>query len=149
MNCDRNICAAQDYNGGCESCVCNPKNQPECCYQMEREVNQILWRYFFGDKFDNDESFNSDVFVIKPYNWNAYIEYESNDWNFYHIPSGLKIEWYKYPLRSPMSNMEITHEDFLEVLKDCYNYLVENYMVFGSKYDIYKWWERGKKHAVR
>ena len=141
-NCDRSICIMQDYNGGCDTCSCNPVNQPECCYQMEEEVNNILWYHFFNDSFSNVESFECDVFVIKPYNWDEYVGEGENDWNFYHIPSGLKIQWYKYPLRSPMSNMEITHEQFLEVLKDCRNYLEDNNKLsIGVKYHCYEWWK--------
>lgn len=29
MNCDRNICYAQDYSGGCETCPCNGENKTE------------------------------------------------------------------------------------------------------------------------
>lgn len=29
MSCDRNICYAQDYSGGCETCPCNGENKTE------------------------------------------------------------------------------------------------------------------------
>ncbi len=29
MDCDRNICYAQDYNGGCETCPCSEENDAE------------------------------------------------------------------------------------------------------------------------
>ena len=35
-----------------------------------------------------------------------------------------------------MSNMEITHEQFLTVLRDCFNSLHKN-----VKYDIEPWWK--------
>lgn len=139
MECDRNICVTQDYNGGCETCICNENNNPECCYEIEREINEILWHYFFKDSYDYGESFQNEIFIIKPYNWN---DFEENNWNFYHIPSGLKIQWYKYPLRNPMSNMEITHEKFLEVLKDCYNSIEKTkHSLIKCYFNCYPWWE--------
>lgn len=107
----------------------------ECKYQLEREVNQVLWDSIFDGQYDYGrygDDFENDTFQIRSYCWNE--EYD-NDYHFYHKPSGLKIYWYKYPLRSPMSNMEITHEQFLSILRDCFNS-----MNTGVYYDIETWW---------
>ena len=39
--------------------------------------------------------------------------------NFVFKPTGLKIDWYKYPLRDSYSNEEITFEELKEILKKC------------------------------
>ena len=106
-----------------------------CMFHLERDVNEVLWYSVFGDSYPygrDGNDFENDVFEVRPYDWFE----ENNDYHFYHKPSGLKIYWYKYPLRSPMSNMEITHEQFLIVLRDCFNSFHKN-----VKYDIEPWWE--------
>ena len=78
-----------------------------CCkYQMERDVNQILWYSVFDEDGEfsygrNGNNFENETFEVKSYDWN---DEDKNDYHFYHKPSGLKVSWYKYPLRSPMSN---------------------------------------------
>ena len=102
-------------------------------YVMEREVNQIIWSHFMRGDVGHYEKFENDTFIVKPYDWS---DNDDNAWHFYHKPSGLKVQWYKYPLRSPYSNMEITHEQWRDVLVDCYNsthHLIE--------YDYDAWWE--------
>lgn len=103
-------------------------------YSMERRVNQIVWAYFMKD-VDEDVRFENDTYIIKPYDWS---NKDDNVWNFYHKPSGLKVQWYKYPLRSPYSNMEITNEQWWDVLADCYNSTSDL-----ITYDHNKWWENG------
>lgn len=106
-----------------------------CKYPMERNVNQTLWHSVFdnaGD-FAYGDNFENETFMVRSYDWNE----ENNDYHFHHKPSGLKIYWYKYPLRSPMSNMEtLTHEQFLTVLRDCWNSLKT-----GISYDVDAWWK--------
>lgn len=107
----------------------------ECKYEFERIVNQILWYSIFDGEYSygiDGNDFENDTFKVKSYRWN---DEDDNDYHFWHKPSGLKIYWYKYPLRSPMSNMEITHEQFLSVLRDCFNSLKT-----GTYYDIESWW---------
>ena len=108
----------------------------ECKYTFERAVNQILWYSVFDDStpYGTDgNNFESDTFKVKCYNWN---NEDDNDYHFWHKPSGFKLCWYKYPLRSPMANMEITHEQFLDILRDCHNSLKK-----GFYYSIDCWWE--------
>ena len=105
--------------------------------EMERAVNQILWYECMGDV---DEYFENDTYIAKPYDWS---EYDNNDWHFYHKPSGLKIQWYKYPLRGAMWNMELTHEQFLDVLYDCRSSRYKN-----ITWDHDKWWERRADEGI-
>lgn len=110
-----------------------------CNIRLERDVNQVLWNSVFDESHPygrDGNGFENDVFEVRPYDWSE----ENNDYHFYHKPSGLKICWYKYPLRSPMSNMEITHEQFLAVLRDCFNSLHKN-----VKYQIQPWWVNKKQ----
>ena len=107
----------------------------KCKYRFERDVNEILWYSVFDGKYSygrNGNDFENDIFKVKSYDWG---EDGNNDCHFWHKPSGLKICWYKYQLRSPMSNIEITHEQFLSVLRDCFNSLKTGYY-----YDIKQWW---------
>ena len=39
--------------------------------------------------------------------------------NFLHKPTGFEIQWYKYPLRDSYKNMNITLEQFREIISDC------------------------------
>lgn len=103
----------------------------ECIYNFERSVNEVLWYSIFDNEKSNN-NFENDVFQIKQYSWD---DEHDNDYHFWHKPSGLKIQWYKYPLRSPKSNMEITNVQFLDVLRDCHNSLKT-----GSYYYIETWW---------
>lgn len=39
--------------------------------------------------------------------------------NFWYKPTGLKIEWYKYPLRDSYINQEIKLRDFMDIIDEC------------------------------
>lgn len=102
-------------------------------YEFERQVNQDLFRYILGDfYYDLDYgNFENDTFIIRFYDW------DNNDKpNFEHKASGFKMYWYKYPLRSPEVNMNISHEEFSCILYDCLNSVNER-----ITYEINKWWE--------
>ena len=108
----------------------------KCKYEFERSVNQVIWNSVFDDIYLDSlctAGYENDTFKIKRYNWN---DEEENDYHFWHKPSGFKLQWYKYPLRSPMVNMEITHEQFLAILRDCHNSVHIN-----CTYDIKPWWK--------
>ena len=107
---------------------------------FERQVNQdlyfaILEKGFGRDTFIEDIDFENDVFKISPYKW--YVNIEPN---FIHKPSGFKLWWYKYPLRSPEVNFDITHEQFSCILYDCINSVLKN-----VRWEIDRWWEHGIK----
>lgn len=136
----------------------------KCDIEMEREVNETLWysimRYkdsVFGT--NPDYTYQNDTFMCRSYNWNAEFEDEvnqeeleksnglfghHNDFHFWHKPSGLKIYFYKYPLRSAEANMEITHEQFYAVLHDCKNSLEDEKGKGNIRFytEIDKWWEK-------
>lgn len=105
-------------------------------YAMEREVNQIIWSHYIRGNIGYYEKFENDIFIIKPYDWS---DNDDNAWHFYHKPSGLKVRWYTYPLCAPYSNIKITHEQWRDVLVDCYN-STSNLIKYG--YDA--WWEYGE-----
>ena len=88
-------------------------------FTFERNVNQTLIYNILGTVVDHIEStdFENDTFIIRNY-WN---HEEDNLPNFEHKASGFKLWWYKYPLRSCESNMEISHEQFWDILYDCSN----------------------------
>ena len=109
-----------------------------CDIRMEREVNQILWHRIMGDLGSSwDDIFENDTFAVRAYDWND--EAHGNDWHFWHKPSGFMIEWYKYPLRSPYSNMDISNRRFLDILYDCHNSMQTSSP--RLLHDCDKWWE--------
>ena len=103
-------------------------------YPLTREVNQELWMYIMEDGYTGMYPFENETFQIKPYSWGE----EPNDWHFWHKPSGLKVYWYKYPLRGASANMEITHAQFRTVLYDCMNSIHPQSIV-----EITPWWKEG------
>lgn len=112
----------------------------QCDIRMERQVNQILWGEVMGDLGHNwDRTYVNDTFEVRAYDW-ADADDDSNEWHFWHKPSGFKLQWYKYPLRSPYANMFVTHEQFLNILYDCHNSMEE-----GKRcrvlHEVMKWWE--------
>jgi len=104
-------------------------------FNIERMVNQTLWFAIMTDPYQGDNYFENDTFAIKPYSWS---DDDINDWHFYHKPSGLKLQWYKYPLRGVMSNIDITHEQFYAVLKDCMNSVASNNFKDAT---FIEWWQ--------
>ena len=121
--------------------ISSGKNFDKCRFEMERPVNETLWYAImkwepnnhdgsvYGD--NPDHTFENDTFAVRAYDWGE----ENNDWHFWHKPSGFKLSWYKYPLRSPMSNKEITHEPFYAILHDCMNSVHPQFTV-----KINEWW---------
>lgn len=118
-------------------------NKSELIFPMERCVNETVWFRFMDEIINESEKFSNrildnDVFTLKPYDWS---DEDDNEWHFYHKPSGLKVQWYKYPLRSPIANMTISHEQFYAVVVDCYNTYWTNKKVIYSYGLAGKWWE--------
>ena len=90
--------------------------------------------------------YENDTFIVRSYNW---VDEDANDWHFWHKPSGLKIEWYKYPLRGFEANMKITDDQFLDVLRDCTNSMEDGKAV-RFLHDIRRWWaDRKTEQAER
>lgn len=104
-----------------------------CSHIFSREVNQVLWNNYMFD-VGVEVGYENDTFAIKPYDWS---DEDDNDWNFWHKPSGFKLSWYKYPLRSARSNVTIDFERFEEILIDCYNSRHPN-----TSYSLpFPWWK--------
>lgn len=108
---------------------------------FERQVNQDLFIYIMSKivDFDNFEEIQNSTFELRPYDWN---EPKFPKPNFYHKPSGFKLWFYKYPLRSPEVNFNISHYEFSCILYDCVNSVLSAPdKTFKVKYEIEKWWE--------
>lgn len=137
------------------------KKEDQCIFEFPRKVNEILWysimRYydikkkvykdsaFFGD--NPDYIIDTPTFCVRAYNWNEadeniskdnikdFLYNHNNDWHFWHKPSGLKIQWYKYPLRDAYINMKIGSDKLEDVLYDCQNSLHPRFT-----HGIDEWW---------
>ena len=106
--------------------------------EFKREVNQELFYEILGDFYEDiagEKEYENDTFYFSEYDWN---EPEEPKPNLYHKPSGFKLWWYKYPLRSPEVNIYINYEQFRAVLYDIKNSIVgyERYVI-GTEA---KWW---------
>ena len=110
-----------------------------------RKVWQALFAYYFGNScytpLQDMGGYNSDVFEYKPYYWDD----TPNEYNLYRKLSGFKLAWYKYPLRSPRCNMEITDEQFADIMIDCYNNFSEYSGWKITDGTGNKWWENDNK----
>ena len=103
---------------------------------MTRMVSQILWEHCMGELGYSGNDYENDTFAVRSYNW---VDEDANDWHFWHKPSGLKVQWYKYPLRGFEANMEITDDQFLDVLRDCTN-SIEDGKRFKVLHEVRRWW---------
>ena len=84
-------------------------------FDMERTVNQILWKHIMGDLgFDWDNTYENDTFVVKAYDWSD-VE-DANDWHFWHKP-------------------------IIDILHDCRNSM-EKGKSFKCLHEVDKWWVR-------
>lgn len=120
-------------------------------YDVPRYINQELFNNILldivEDEFDNQcEDIINDTFELRHYDWDA------DDWpnekpNFYHKPSGYKLWWYKYPLRSAEANMKISIKQFTDILYDCREAYVNRVSSVKISYNIgnKKWWKKKNK----
>jgi hypothetical protein len=107
---------------------------------FNRGVNEELFYHWLGKCYEDlNLVYENDTFMIRRYDYREDDEVGTNEYHFYHKPSGLKIYWYKYPFRASASNMDITYDQFREVLIDCRNSLEERivYDIISGPY----WWE--------
>ena len=94
----------------------------QCDILFERPVNEALWYFIMKGYCNGDARVDNEVFAVRPYNWSETEDSEDlNSWHFWHKPSGFKLEWYKYPLRGALVNMNIDHEQFYAILQDSMN----------------------------
>ena len=116
----------------------------KCDIPFERSTNEVLWNYtmVLKSKWEdtlgmNGNDYENDTFMVRSYDWGLNDEADKrNEYHFWHKPSGFKLQWYKYPLRDPYVNMDITHEQFLDILRDCTNSIHPNFT-----YEINEWWK--------
>ena len=116
----------------------------KCDIPFERSTNEVLWNYTMILKSKgkdtlgmNGNDYENDTFMVRSYDWGLDDEADKrNEYHFWHKPSGFKLQWYKYPLRDPYVNMNISHEQFLDVLRDCTNSIHPNFT-----YEINEWWK--------
>ena len=102
-------------------------------YPLERDEWQELFHEFLEDigldSYGNSDSsfgeyqtdrggFENEVFLVNPYYWGG-DEDIAEEHNFVYKPKNITIDWYKYPLRDSYSNVEITLEEFKEMLSEC------------------------------
>ena len=78
----------------------------------------------YGIHDSGADEIDTDVFIIRPYYWGEDEEIADLP-NFEYKPTGLKISWYKYPMRDAYSNQDISPEQFKEILDDCGNAMEE------------------------
>ena len=116
----------------------------KCDIPFERSTNEVLWNYtmILKSKWEdtlgmNGNNYENDTFMVRSYDWGLDDEADKrNEYHFWHKPSGFKLQWYKYPLRDPYVNMDISHEQFLDILRDCMNSIHPNYIT-----QINEWWK--------
>ncbi len=67
---------------------------------------------------DDTASVRNAVFCVRPFHWGEDERIEGLA-NFEHYPTGLKITWYKYALRSGRANQEITLDGLETIFESC------------------------------
>lgn len=101
---------------------------------FDRENWQDTFWEYFGDYFDYHAfydnakkdpkhttdmgGYENDTFVINPYYWGEDDEIAKRP-NFIYKPTGLEIQWYKYPLRDAYLNQDISLEEAKKIWADC------------------------------
>lgn len=115
-------------------------------YMSECEVGNSTLSDTYKSFYEDYRGYENDVFYVRPYNWTGVecydcscglddvidekgldrysLGFHSKDcvaWetNFYYKPSGLKIDWYKYPLRSAKSNHKLDKKTLKAILEHC------------------------------
>ena len=111
--------------------------------EFPRIVNEELFHFILGRWWSEyeEEGYENDTFQISPYDWNYDGDDSERAPNFWHKPSGFKLWWYKYPLRSAEANMEISSEQFWHILHDCMNSLHNGRYVT----EIDEWWRNNDR----
>lgn len=95
-------------------------------YAMERgEWQEEFCRFLeecgfdgYGYREGEDPPYENDTFVIRPYYWGE-DEDEADKPNFVYKPGGIKIWWYKYPLRAAECSHNISFREFRKILRKC------------------------------
>ena len=104
----------------------------EYAVEPRKEYQDAFWEFLEPNGWDghairDDGSyeFENDVFIIRAYYWGE-DEEEAAKPNFVYKPTGLEIDWYKYPMRDAFSNQDVDIDTFKEILKRCEESLKES-----------------------
>ena len=115
-------------------------------HERKFEVSRTLQDYFFKyvlDEADCDYhgiycledvehknyrgGYENDTFCVYPFWWGDDDNLEEvNKANFIYKPTGLEIEWYKYPFRSSYMNQDLTRDELKHVFEMCYQSIVRD-----------------------
>lgn len=60
----------------------------------------------------------NEVVRVMSYYWGDDVE-RSRLPNFIHKPTGLEIQWYKYPFRDSYASKQITPKEWADIIDDC------------------------------
>lgn len=99
-------------------------------------IDQLNDNHDKGSTHLYNTEFSNEVFYMRNYYWGdctCGIEYdEEGDEigehkencllimpNFHHFKSGLKVMWYKYPLRDSYANREVSTEEWTNIMNEC------------------------------
>lgn len=78
-------------------------------------------RGYSEDGWDKEyATFNNDTFLVRPYYWGE-DEYICSLPNFVYKPTGLEIQWYKWPFRDSYINQEMPLQQFEQIIEHCLN----------------------------
>lgn len=102
----------------------------EYCVRPREDYEEIFIQFLEDNGFDSyghsdkGHVFENDTFIIRPYYWGD-DEEEAEKPNFVYKPTGLEIQWYKYPMRDAYSNQNISIKTFKDILTECANSMEE------------------------
>lgn len=82
--------------------------------------------YFFKDKkniyeSNDNEYYENEIISISSYYWGEN-KSELKRHNFIYKPYNIIIDWYKYPLRSAICNIDITEDLLIQIFKNIFTY---------------------------
>lgn len=105
-------------------------------YQINRDLQPIFWKLLEalcdGDRYGIH--FENDTFEMFPYYWGDCTCGADDDLtgetdhkedcllqkdNFVYKPLGIRIQWYKYPLRDAYSNIQLTEKLMQDIVDAC------------------------------
>lgn len=75
---------------------------------------------------DGLEVFENNTFKIIPYN-------DDSEWNFYHKPTGIKIEWYKHVSSFEYINKKISYDEWQKIVQDCIKLVLKDNYIEPTK----------------
>ena len=90
--------------------------QDAFCYFL-RDNGFDVYGYMVDHESDYP-SIDNDTFTIRPYYWGDDESIMALP-NFVYKPTGLEIQWYKYPMRDAYSNQDVDLETFKKILEEC------------------------------